>query len=149
MATLNNRYSGLITGGLGLPACSGLIVNFFGVTTCLTIITNGPISGGSIPLLPGEIQNFYTPVDNQVSSQGRLAKPYVYDKKVVKITVSYKKLKSEKEFMVNKTQEKILITVVNLVNTTRSRMKVTIENLKKLTNKIKIEIRNLQARTKI
>jgi len=153
MATLTNRYSGLITGGLGLPACSGLIVNTFGVTTCLTIIPireSGGSSGGSIPLLPGEIQNFYTPVDTQVTktNTGNLAKPGIYGKKIVKITVSYKKMKTEKEFMINKEQEKMLVNILNLMNTTKSRIKITIDNLKKITNKLKIEIKNLHVKTK-
>ncbi len=59
---------GIITGGLGRPACKGMITMLPFQLACFILPVPASHVGGSIPLHPGEIQNFYQPNDPQYLS---------------------------------------------------------------------------------
>ena len=151
---ISNNSAALITGGLGLPANCGLIVSQFHVFSCEIIVTIPPVDigvsvGGSKPLLPGEIANFYKPVEIQYD------KPIVlqHDKEVpfidstsnnyVRIELVFNDKTYDKEFLTNTRTAKVITSVTNLINVTRGKVKVTLSKFKRIAVNAKVSIRNL------
>ena len=132
----------IITGGLGRPACEGMIINMPFQLACFQFIPPIPLpaipppppgKGGSIPLAPGEIQDFYTPVD--FNGEGDLAKPSVYGKRMITIKMLSKFFDVEKEFMISERKVKYVIKAANVVNNTMVNMKVVATNIKNLASR--------------
>ena len=139
----------LITNGLGSRACSNLIIgNKFHMFGCLEIIippiTSTPGTGGSIPLAPGQIQNFYKPIttpDYYIKTDiDPLAKPKQLV--IVKLTINDKI--HEKEFLLKEKPYKLLINILNLENTTFKKIKIIIDNLHIKLHNILIKIKKLR-----
>ena len=137
---------GIITGGLGRPACQGMIINTPFQLACFVFIPPEPAKptndGGSIPLEPGEIQDFYQPVD--LPSEGDFVDPSVYGKRVVKVIVRSKFLESEKEFMITEKQMKNIFKVANIVNVTKERMNVVFKGIRNIASRAVVTIKNLR-----
>lgn len=137
---------GIITGGLGRPACHGMITMFPFSLYCAVV--PAPLQGGgSIPLAPGEIQNFYQPVDSSLGtkpSEGQFVDPRVYGKKLVKVTLKFNEHTVHKEYLVTEKRAKHVITVVNLVNATRAKMKVMASNIHRVTTRAVVIVKNLR-----
>jgi hypothetical protein len=131
---------GIITGGLGRPACRGIIMNLPFRLACLAFPS--PL-GGSIPLEPGEIHDFYTPVELQ-NIDGRLVDPKAYGKKTVKIKVESRFFKNEKEYLVSESTAKRLVKIANMANVTRGRIKVAITEIRKVATRATVRIKNLK-----
>ena len=101
----NFPAGGIITNGLGLDACKGLVTTTqfhlfcFGVFVPPVIPPKTPFEGGgSFPLAPGEIQGFYKPVQ---PGELPFLTPYDYDplakkKRHVILSVTFGEKKREK-----------------------------------------------------
>lgn len=153
-----NLYNGLLTNGLGvgLPAHKTLITQFFHLFTAeITVITTPTVApyGGSPPLPPGEIQNFYKPVNPSTFPEpldpSIFNHPIIVDeprivKDLIKIRVKFNNVEIEKEFAVPKRRAKIIVNIINFVNSTKDRMSVRIKNLKELKNKLFARIMNIE-----
>lgn len=126
MALFNNTYSGLITKGLGLPACVGLITMGFGLfkATIEVIIPPTPPTGGgsgggggSFAVHPG----IYVPWPKKVTPKTRM----------ILITVKMGGDKTwRRSYTVDNTRAAIAVKVVNLVNATSQKLAVGVEHLK-------------------
>jgi len=99
------------------------------------------VSGGSRPLMPGEIQNFYKVVDNEYQV------PYEYpnEKKVpVRIKVTFRGQTTEKYYLVNPKRGDIIVNVLNVVNRIRDRIKIVVKNIRSGPKRIVAFVRNLR-----
>lgn len=140
-------YSGLITGGLGLPACQGMITMRFHLFPVFTppppVDTSG--GGGSYPLKPGNIQNLYQPVDSPKIPLDTYSEPYLVPTnrefrpvKKFKFVVTIGENKYEKDVHLPVITRKIAFNVVNLANSTIDRINVIASGFKKIVTKAKV-----------
>ena len=137
---------GIITLGLGgdhSNMITGNIFNlgFFKVEVVVVPPTPGGQGGGSIPFLPGEIKDFYRPVDTKWQV------PYIYpkDRRIpVTIRITFMNKTTEKHYMVNPKRGDIIITVLNLINTIKSRISVTVKNIRRVPSRIVAYVRNIR-----
>ena len=137
---------GLITYGLGRPACQSLITMSPFQLACF-VPAPPPVppkidSGGSIPLEPGEIQDFYQPID--LDNEGNFVDPSVYGKKHVVIRIKSEFFEGEKEFLVPTKRVKGIVKAVNIMNTTITKMKAVAQNLVQFAIKASIRVKNLK-----
>ena len=149
---------GIITGGLGRPACMGIITVLPFQLACFKFIPPPPPptpidkatagqGGGVIPLEPGEIHDFYQPVDVD-GLEGTLADPSVYGKRMVKLKFTSRFFEGEKEFMLSERHGKYAIKAANIVNSTMEGMKVTAKNIRHIATDGIIKIKKVIWRTK-
>ncbi len=128
MATLNNQYSGLITKGLGLPACAGLITMGFSLFHIQINVQPSPppnIGGGGWAAHAVPANPYYTPLN-----QSNYLKPRVID-----ISIKFKGTKTWRQsYSVTDNQAKHVVKVINIVNKIKSNIKVKISNLKESVN---------------
>lgn len=126
--------SGLITKGLGLPACSSMIVAFWTLGPCGVVVeTPGSMTGGSIPLAPGEIQHLYQPVDHPWN----VIQPEQIPQDYVKITVTMNDHKNVKEIFVPKKgfTYKATIKSISFLNAIKSYVSNVNTRLREITSK--------------
>ena len=139
---------GLVTFGLGRPACQGMITMMPFQLACFLPAPPPPpppvpgVSGGTIPLEPGEIHDFYQPVD--LDSEGTFVDPSVYGKKHVVIRVKSEFFEGEKEFLVSTERVKGVVKAVNIINTTITKIRAAVQNLKQYAIKATITVKNLK-----
>lgn len=153
--------SGIITKGLGLPACNNMIINYFSLTLSVEItppqppVTGG--GGGPYPgpawnvVSPGTIQNFYKPYSAEY--QQYYLMPQV-KKRVISIRINFKGREIERVYEVSDRQADAATVVVNGVTTLQQRIKVmvssvkrmspTITNLRRLASKISVSINSIR-----
>lgn len=140
------ELSGLITGGLGLPACRGLITARFHLIGCsIEVVVKVPgVSGGSIPFLPGQIHDFYRPVDSPY--QVPYTFPLPTDKKKIPVTIriTFMGKITEKNYMVNQKRRDIIVNVLNLINRIKDKMSVTVTGIKRVPARITAYVKNLR-----
>jgi hypothetical protein len=133
---------GILLKGLGAPACCGLILAQFNLAKCCqyTVTVTSPIQydGGSRPLAPGEIHQFYTPV----SPTGRVTPgikpleyltPYNPPRPVDKIVVELKVKDKDpivKEYYVPQYHSKVILQVTRFTAGTAGIISVSVTNLK-------------------
>lgn len=144
---------GLITYGLGRPACKGIItMSPFQLACFIKVVKPPSTPGGSIPLAPGEIHGFYKPVDpdsfGKLPTEGEFVDPKVYGKRKVLIKITSEYFKGEKEYLVPINRVKVIVKVINIVNKTITHLRVGITNFKQLATKAKIIIKNLKWKRK-
>lgn len=133
----------IITRGLGRSACFGMITaDPFGLV-CLAIVPPRSLEAGSIPLEPGEIQDFYQPVPPEYV-EGTLADPRVWNKKKARIKIFSDKFKIDKEYLVTEDKAKMIVKVLNIINATRSNMKVAITEVKRITTRAIVKVSNIR-----
>lgn len=142
----------IITGGMGvgIPACRGLIMALPFQLLCIVL---PGVSGGGIPLQPGEIQDFYKPIDPKIFKDlteqpgiqdGEFVDVSVYGKRKVKIIVASSLFKGEKEFMITERQKRTIVEASNLINTTFKYMSIVAEDIRSIASRAKIIIENLR-----
>jgi hypothetical protein len=149
MAIQNPGTYGIITKGLGLPACEGMIVNHFQLGRCkVDIYEPGTASGGSTPMAPGE---FY---DNfRVSKTDPTNNYHIKQKEHITIRIRMDDDKFKKSFIVNKrtgyvvvkaltVTSKFVDSTVGLANTKFG--KVIVKSLKTGSNKLSVTISKLK-----
>lgn len=128
MALFKHSYSGLITGGLGMPACCGLITMGFSVFKCTIEIVNPPKppsgggGGGHVPV--GRVGS--VPLTRQLH----------HSSKLVTVTVQYKDHKWKKTYTVEKTRAKIVVSIVNFINKAKKHVMVGVDAVRKLKQRV-------------
>lgn len=138
MALFTNTHSGLITKGLGLPACCGLITMGFGVFKC-TITIPPPVvgvGGGGGPYPPAAILNpargtptkgyinYHTPRD-----------PRVANTRYIQITLKLGDKTFEKIFTTDDTGAEKVVRVVDVINKAKQRISIVVNNIKTMRTK--------------
>ena len=149
-----DAMGGILTKGLGAPACCGLVLTQFNLAKCcqytieVTPIENGG-GGGSRPLAPGEIHNFYSPIN-----QPNRLTPLVYlqplnnvPSPVDKITITLS-IKNQdpikKEYYVPRYKSKVILNVSRVLTSSFGLISVSIHNIKnRLDERIRIIIDRL------
>jgi len=144
---------GILTKGLGigLNACSTLIIGNFrlggkhGIHCRIDVV-------GSIPLKPGEIQNFLKPVDTS-----KMSKPFdnitttpelssinlphnIVPKGYVKIAISIGDVRNEREFLVPIHKAYVILKMTSFINDTTNRIKLSINKFKVVHHNIKTKM---------
>lgn len=126
--------SGLITGGLGLPACQGMIVNRFHLFGCGISVSVHTESGGGPYPRPGawnvipDIQNFYKPVDPRNYLQQQ---PWGRKTHHVIVTITIDDQTTTKEYLVGEKFAHSIVKVADVINATMQRIRVLVSNIKK------------------
>lgn len=131
--------SGLITGGLGLPACQGMIVNRFHLFGCGVSVSVGKenYGGGPYPRPAwnqvSNIQNFYKPVDPNYYLQQNLDGRKTHH---VIVTITINETTTTKEYLVRERTANIVAKIVDVVNNSLNRIRVAISAVKRTTGRI-------------
>lgn len=138
----------IITKGLGAPACNGLITTRFDLLVFSAHIATPADHGGSHPMLPGEIQNFYkeVPAEQQPYLIPRDQNFDLTPKRHVVLTVKFGEKTLEKEFLVSDKRARMIVKILNFANTTKERVNVTLSGFKKVVKSTLIKVKNLRKR---
>lgn len=121
MALFKHTYSGLITRGLGLPACCGLITMGFHVFKCTIEVFTPPTpsdgGGGSYAVEPG----IYVPWPKKITKKTRM----------VQITVKYREQHTWRcSYILQGIRASIIVRIVDVVNAASSKLSVGIDKLR-------------------
>lgn len=130
--------SGIITGGLGLPAANNMIVNFFHLTLDVGITPPQPPTGGGggpYPgpawnvMQPGGIANFYKPYspDQQMQMVNMKQKTRLF---YIRVKLGEKQV--EKMYEVTEKRADMIANVINVADKARSKFNVTVTNLRRM-----------------
>jgi hypothetical protein len=153
-----DSMGGILTKGLGAPACCGIILAQFNLAKCCqytVTVTPPQYDGGSIPLAPGQIHNFYTPVGTGGESRNPLKPleyltPYNAPQRVEKLTITLTVKDGEpviREYYVPVERSKVIITIMRFVLGTHGLISVTGTNLRnRLAARIKVIVDSLRKR---
>ncbi len=141
----------IITGGLGRPACRGMITvsPFQLLCEVATPVQPAGRTGGSIPLAPGEIGNLYQPIEGGSSAvglpggDGKFVDPSVYGKKHIRIVLKMNEYTIEKEYMIRDKHANYVVNIINMVNVTKQRMKVMASNIRRITTAAVVKVKNI------
>lgn len=158
---ITNAAGGIITKGLGRPACAGMIVNYFSLTLAIDITPPAPPptggGGGPYPgpawnvLSPGTSRNFYKPYSPEYQQYYLMPQPR---KRVIAIRINFQGREIERIYEVTDKQADAATVIVNGVTTLQQRIKVivsgvkhmapTITNIKRLASRISVTINSLK-----
>lgn len=138
--------SGIITKGLGLPACQSMIIARFDLGPCGVVTTLAGV-GGSVPLKPGQVQNLYTPVSPEYHL---ISKDIPLKKQHVVLTITFDGGKNVKEFLLpnDKWSTNLTIKGIKFASKTTNAAKVTLDNFRKRVNDAVVRIKNFRKRDK-
>lgn len=148
----NFAAGSLITNGLGSDASSGALItaNKFHLLGCiaLIIIPNTSSGGGSRPLSPGEIQNFYKPVHLPDQNSPDYIPVNLETKPKNKVIVKFKfnDIENEKEFILNRKPYKLFIKILNVINITDNIAKITFNSIKNKIHDISVIMKKIKVR---
>lgn len=134
------------------PCQSGIITTFFSLY-CRDVETPPPkiTGGGAYPydawnkVTPGEIQNFYQPVDVEQpyliprDQESR----YFEKKKIVTLRVKIGDREIEHEYSVREKRANQVIKIINLINATGNQIKVNASNIRRRINDVVIKVKDL------
>jgi len=137
---------GIITGGMGRPACRSIItMSIFSLYADVSSVT-----GGGIPLAPGQIKDFFQPVDTtnitQNPVEGDFVNPAVYGKKLVRVGIKFNEHTMEKEYLISEQRAKHVISVINLVNGAKTRLNAVTSNIRTVTTRLNVVAKNLRTK---
>jgi len=133
---ITNAAGGIITKGLGRPACAGMIVNYFSLTLAVKVIPPQPPitgGGGGGGAYPGPAWNVFTPAQIQ-----NIYKPYAPEyyvprrTHIINIRINFRGREIEKMYEVTPKRADQVVNILNLADKARSRYNVTVSNLRKL-----------------
>lgn len=128
---LKHSYSGLITKGLGLPACCGLITMQFSLFRCVVEVI--PVSGGgggAIPINTGH----YTQNVKQL--------PHDTKNRIIKVSLSMKGHTWRQTFYTSEDRANVIVEVVSIVKRSIARMEASVVNVTKTIQAIVSRFRN-------
>lgn len=145
----------IITKGLSCtPACTSLITTHFSLS-CGELpppVESKNAGGGPYPghawnkFWPGEIQNFYRPVEPPFYVPRHREKDYFIKRKIVTTKIEFGQYRMEKTYGVSEGQARFIVNIINLANTTKQRMSIAVSNIKRITTTATITIKNLFVR---
>ncbi len=140
----------ILTNGLGCDAGRGLaIITQFNLWLDVTVtIIPHTTPGGSYPLYPGEIQNFYTPVNVDPAYLVPYVNPLKPPRSLVIIRVAFKEHVKEMEYLVGPRRANVVITVMKLLEATRRRISVVGASIRKVASRASVLIRRLRKRNR-
>lgn len=138
MSLFTHTYSGIITKGLGLPACCGMITMHFSLFKCTIEVTPpvGISGGGGGPYPPSMIHNpargtptrghinYHTPQQRPTNSR------YVY------ITVKVGETTFKKIYTTDDTQADRIVKMISVINKAKQRISVIVNNIRLIPNKL-------------
>jgi hypothetical protein len=143
----------LLTNGLGHNACSGGLItaakwSLFGCDASIVIVPAvSPSGGGSRVFLPGEIQNFYQPIDQTSDNNLSDYKPIDVEykpKNVIKVKIKINDIESEREYVLKRKPYKMLVKILNIINITDRIAKITLKNIKTKIHNISVILKNIK-----
>lgn len=156
MATVN-KIGGIITGGLGRPACEQLISRGPGLGAfslyCEIIDMNQGGGGGGFYPKPahnvyhdGNIKDFYKEVD--------LDKRPVENAKAYDLAQQYRVVirmkigthEGQREYVVDQKRKNFIVSIVGIINNTVGRINVTISNISSLTRRLAFKVKKMVSR---
>lgn len=121
MSLIKNGYGGIITGGLGLPACQGMITMHFHLFTLRVEPPPGGGGGGGPYPPTSSTGTFYTPRSRSAT-----------ETKYVTVHVDFKNgRKWKKQYIVGTMRADIIIKVSNWINKMQSKVRVGVDNIKR------------------
>jgi hypothetical protein len=122
MSLIKNGYGGIITGGLGLPACQGMITMHFHLFTLRVEPPPSGGGGGGGPYPPStSTGTFYTPQSRSYQHT-----------KYVTVHIDFKNGKKWKQqYIVGTLRADIIIKVSGWINTMQSKVRVGVDNIKR------------------
>lgn len=118
MSLFKHKYSGLITGGLGLPAAALFTFGFHLFSASVVVI---PSKGGGYAVTPVYVNQAYTPVNNKM---------YIPGQKIVMITVKSGESTWRKMYTIDSKKADIVVNALNFGNSIKQRMHQIAESLK-------------------
>lgn len=125
MSLFKHSYSGIITGGLGMPACCGLLTLGFSLFRCKIEIFNPPAGGGGGGGWSPS-GGFYVP----------MTKPITSTTKMVLVTVTIKDKTWRRSYVVDRYKASIVVRAVSIMNAMRDRMSVGADSFRKVTQRV-------------
>ena len=125
---------GIITFGLGDNQTAMIIGQFhLGFYVTVTVPPpgdGGGTSGGSVPLRPGQVQNFYRPL-------------YGDQPIPVSLKISFRDSEIEKIYLMSPRNTDMLVKVVNLLNVTGQRISVAVSNIRNVARRMFARVTNI------
>ena len=122
MSLFTHTYSGIITRGLGLPACCGIITASFGLMCGCTIEVIIPPAGGGGGSFVSP--SFLVPFPENMKKCDR----------IILITVKFSEKNTwRKQFMVDVCNADKIVKVINIVNNMKDKISVGIDKIKQIT----------------
>lgn len=119
-----NTYSGLITKGLGLPACCGMITMAFSLFVCTVNVTPVPPApgggggGGSYAVFP----DIYKPYEGTARKE----------KRIVTISVKFNdKFTWRQAYTLSMQKASVVVKAIDIVNAATHKMSVAVTGLKR------------------
>lgn len=135
----------IITGKFGvscMPACDGLITSHFSLY-CVDMLPEVG-HGGSIPLPPGAIKDFYKVVDEPYLIPRDREHELFYKGTLVVLELKLGEKVIERTYKVPDKHATMIVNALNLMNTTRERMKVKVDKLTTIASKAAVRIFNIR-----
>ncbi|MGI0075922.1 MAG: hypothetical protein ACREAU_00770 [Nitrosopumilaceae archaeon] len=144
----NPTTSRIITGKFGVSciaaACDGLITAPFSLYCIAEPMVSVGHHGGSIPLPPGAIQNFYKPVEEPYLIPRDKEHELFERKKIVVVELKIGEKVIEKTYQVAEEFPSAIIDVLNMMNTTKERAKVVVDKVVSVASDAVVRIFNLR-----
>lgn len=99
---------------------------------------------GSIPLAPGEIHNFYKPVEHQPGWWIRRddLDPFAKPKRLVHVVIKLGEQEFDKHLLMSDKSMRATISVANFINTTNKRITASVSNFTRVTTTATVQVRN-------
>ena len=132
MALFKHSYSGLITGGLGMPACCGMITMGFHVFKCKIEVVPPPVRPPNIGGGPYVANGFYIPMTKQLT----------HTTKMVLITVTYKDRTWKKAYVVDRVRAAIVVKAVDFFNAARKKIEIGVSALRRVKHQVTAAFRD-------
>lgn len=133
--------SGLITGGLGLPVGMGILTYHFSLFGTRLNVSTG--SGYSKVFQPGEIANFYKPVNPTTPQpiQPPFYIPVTLNKQeLITVEFTFGDNTFMKEYVVSKRRLSAVVKILKFVDVTRREITAKLVSVNRVTTEIKMSV---------
>ena len=92
---------------------------------------------------PGEIQDFYQPVEPFIIPRDQEAE-YFRRKKIIMMKINIGSFSFEKEYAVPIERAKIIVSIITVINTTQERFQIAVNSIKRIMTRIAIQVKKLR-----
>jgi len=93
---------------------------------------------------PGQIQDFYQPVEPDLIVPRDQEAEYFRRKKIVVMKVNIGSFSFEKEYAVPIERTKIIVSIINVINTTQERFQIVVNSIKRIVTTIAVQVKKLR-----